>query len=507
MAGSEWEQKELQDKEERQEIQETQEKQKNQESPEIQESPEAQENQQFQNKKDFREDREVQDNQGVQESQISEGSEDQRKTNGFETDKARKHRALDLIKRHPVIMSWLASVLLGLLMFAGLLGSGGYGWNALFAALFWGGILGNFLIYPFVLTLVNLAALPQYRKGGRHKKIWKSFEYTTIVLGILYSLLLMAYNGTVYTADWYVVLTNNEVHTPVETGSAATVITLALVGLAGYLLITLVPLKKMPPLVTVCGISAMYIGIGVCTVWIAQLFKPGGRLLCLLPFNFIVIGVKTILTLVWEWKQLQQERVKENNIKEYKNSLLRRLNRYLEQSYRWPLAAFFLMWPLLGIVVCVLVLFGQQPDAVIRAWTETSDWNLSRRIAPQNVYYDEHYLCTVAAGGHENVVKPFRLGVRHGHEVIVNRQLCVANAFEQLLEERMPEVHRHVRHFYDTYGFPIAQKIRSPYAADAVYVLMKPLEWIFLAVLYFCDVNPENRIAVQYLPKRDFEGI
>ncbi|WP_343073709.1 DUF6688 family protein [Clostridium sp. YIM B02555] len=30
---------------------------------------------------------------------------------------------------------------------------------------------------------------------------------------------------------------------------------------------------------------------------------------------------------------------------------------------------------------------------------------------------------------------------------------------------------------------------------------MKPLEWLFLIVLYFCDVNPENRIAVQYLPK------
>ena len=41
---------------------------------------------------------------------------------------------------------------------------------------------------------------------------------------------------------------------------------------------------------------------------------------------------------------------------------------------------------------------------------ETSGWNLSRRVAPQNVYYDEHYLCTVAAGGHRKIVKPLRLG-------------------------------------------------------------------------------------------------
>lgn len=449
---------------------------------------------------------EVKDKQEVQERQISEVSEEQQNTNNFETDKRRKHRILTWLKRHPVIMLWLASVLLGILMFAGLFGRGGYGWNALAAALFWGGILGVLLVHPFVLTAVNLAALPQYRKGGQHKKIWKHFEYTTIVLGILYSLLLMTYNGTVYTADWYVVLTNDYIHTPVETGSAATVITFVLVGLAGYLLISLVPLKKMPPLVTVCGISAMYIGIGVCAVWIVQLFKPGGLLLCLLPFNCIVIGVKTVLSLVWEWKQLQLEQVVAGNGKEYKNSLLKRLNRYLEQSDRWPLAAFFLMWPLLGIVVCVLALFGQQPDALIRAWTETSDWNLSRRTAPPNVYHDMHYLCTVAAGGHENVVKPLRLGVRHGHEVIVNRQLCVANAFEQLLEERLPRVHRHIRHFYDTYGFPIAKKIRSPFAADAIYILMKPLEWLFLAVLYFCDINPENRIAVQYLPKQALKG-
>lgn len=485
MADNGWEQREPLDFEE---CQEDQEKQETQENQEVQEK------------------QEVQKEQEVQERQISEGSEGQQKASNSETAKRRKHRVLDWIKRHPVIMSCLASALFGILMVANLFGSRGYDWNALLAALFWGGIFGIFLLYPFVLTAVNLAALPQYRKGSQSKKVWKSFEYTTIVLGILYSLLLMTYNGTVYTADWYVVLTNNEVHTPVETGSAATVITLALVGLAGYLLISLMPLRKMPPLVTVCGISAMYIGIGVCNLWIVQLFKPGGRLLCLLPFNCIVIGVKTVLTLVWEWKQLQQERAEEGNEKEYKNSLLRRLNKYLERSDRWPLAAFFLMWPLLGIAVCVLVLFGQQPDALIRAWTETSDWNLSRRIAPQNVYYDEHYLCTVAAGGHENVVKPLRLGVRHGHEVTVNRQLCVANAFEQLLEERLPGVHRHIRHFYDTYGFPIAQKIRSPFAADAVYILMKPLEWLFLAVLYFCDVNPENRIAVQYLPRRDWRG-
>ena len=51
------------------------------------------------------------------------------------------------------------------------------------------------------------------------------------------------------------------------------------------------------------------------------------------------------------------------------------------------------------------------------------------------------------------------------------------------------------------YGFPIAKLIRSPWIADGIYLLMKPLEWLFLAVLYAVDLHPEDRIAVQYTGK------
>ena len=107
----------------------------------------------------------------------------------------------------------------------------------------------------------------------------------------------------------------------------------------------------------------------------------------------------------------------------------------------------------------------------------------------------------MAAGGHQKIVKPIRMGVRHGHPVIVNRQLCVANAFEQVLEEKTPHFHKAVRAFYDRYGFPIAKMIRKSWVADLVYILMKPLEWVFLIILYLTDVHPENRIAVQYMGK------
>jgi hypothetical protein len=45
------------------------------------------------------------------------------------------------------------------------------------------------------------------------------------------------------------------------------------------------------------------------------------------------------------------------------------------------------------------------------------------------------------------------------------------------------------------------------FVADFIYLLMKPLEWLFLAVLYTVDRKPENRIAKQYLSRADRKQI
>ena len=73
-----------------------------------------------------------------------------------------------------------------------------------------------------------------------------------------------------------------------------------------------------------------------------------------------------------EWN----ERSWESEEKDY-GVVLNKCNQLLQNANRWPVAAFFLMWSLLGIIIGMLILFGQKPDAVIKAWTKTSDWNLS----------------------------------------------------------------------------------------------------------------------------------
>lgn len=371
-------------------------------------------------------------------------------------------------------------------------------------------IIGAFVVLPLTFTAAEIFLLVKGRKNQEIHKKGIRFDLVGIVLGMFYSLLYVSiFDDVVFGSDWTEQLVNSQTHAPIYTGSVVTVVVIALVAVAGYVVVNLIPLKKMPPLTLVLGIAAMYLGVIECVVWGVQVFRGGDNdfYLLLYPFNCVLLTARTVGHKMWEWnRMLEEDEARRKRYAEGKG-FVHGCNCFLANSRRWPLAAFLLMWPLLGILIGVLLLFGQEPDAVIKAFTETSDWNLSQRVAPQNVLYDEHYLCTVAAGGHEKIVKPRRLGVRHGHQVIVNRQLCVANAFEQILEERTPRFHRALRNFYDTYGFPVARLIHSKYAADLVYFLMKPLEWVFLAVLYLTEVNPENRIAIQYTGKnlKDFQ--
>lgn len=350
--------------------------------------------------------------------------------------------------------------------------------------------IGLMMLYPFGLTIINIFSLFYYKE--KWEKTARRFQWVTILWGAFLTICYSGISEINFSADWWEQLSGTMLHTPVATEALPTICVLGIVAVLGYSILSLIPLKKMPPLVIVCSIAAMYIGIIGCAVWMIQLGVD--LFFLLLPGNFIIICIRTMIAKIKEWNTMDKVE------RHYKNPLLEKCNGFMLKAERWPWLALLLMWPLMGMIISLLVLFGQEPDAVVKAWTETADWNLSVREAPQNLAVDGHYLCTVAAGGHKAIVKPMRMGERHGYEVIVNRQLCVANAFEQILEEKTPFLHRHIRHFYDTYGFPIAKLIHSPYIADFVYFIMKPLEWLFLIVLYFCDVNPENRIAVQYMP-------
>lgn len=349
-------------------------------------------------------------------------------------------------------------------------------------------------ILPAVITCVNLLSL---KRGLVTIACQRVTWILTVVVGAFDSMLYAAAFDMTWL-PWEVQLYNNQVHQPIWGEALPTVITLVAIGVLGFVVLASFKLDKLSPIVIVTCIAATYVGSATLLAYSVQVM---GRapILALPSLNCVVMVVALIGEKVYEWSIDPEHHVGRYDGR----GLIDRLNRGLSDSASWPLWALVASLPLLGIVLAVLTLFGQRPDYAVRAWTETADWALSTKEAPVNLTYDEHYLCTVAASGDATLVKPLRYGERHGHRIVVNRQLLVANAFENVLEEKTPHLHRVVRGLYDTYGFPVADLIRhSRIACDVTYVVMKPLEWLFLFVLYLVDANPENRIAIQYLPPR-----
>lgn len=347
------------------------------------------------------------------------------------------------------------------------------------------------VLIPFALTIINTYALIKYLWKKKMIKYEKVIETLTLFLIPPYLTIYIAVSE-IMPVDYYVQLYNNERHSMLLTDSFVSIIVLLTLSLFAYFYIRYQSASKQTPILSTVSLSLMYIGVILSVIWIIQVYPD--IFLIMVSLNIVLIFLKVIMIFIKEMSDLIQN--KTINIKYNQVSTL------LNKGIKLPWLALLLVLPILGIILIVLILFGQSPADFIQAWTKTADWNLSMESAPQNIYYDQHYLCTVAAGGHVNVVKPLREGKRGGNKVLVNRQLCIANAFEQIIAEHTPIMHKNIRYLYDKYGYPVAKHINSKYTADLVYYLMKPLEWIFLFVIYLFDSRPEDRIAVQYPHKK-----
>lgn len=369
------------------------------------------------------------------------------------------------------------------------------------------------IITPFILLVMDMVLGLKRRKS-------LLFEVIAFGVGAGYMALCWAlWSPIVYSQPIYIPTLFASAHEPISREHMLTLAVIAVVGFLAYLVLKYAK-GHLPPLAKVFCIGGIYGGVIVNVLFLIQLLcgaRPegisAGKFIsenavyilceCIVPVLFLIhVG-----HMFYGFVRCQAE--EQEKIRYEENDFLSACNRFLCKGANLYWAAFLAMVPLYGIVICILCLFGQKPDSVIKAFTQTSDWILSGEISPPPVEYDAHYLCTVSLRGHRRLVKPLRYGIRRGNRIVVNRQLCVANAFEQLLQERTPRFHKAVRHFYDTYGYPISKWITTPFSADVVYLVMKPLEWIFVLVLYLFDEKPENRICSQYLPKgwkKEFSG-
>lgn len=256
--------------------------------------------------------------------------------------------------------------------------------------------------------------------------------------------------------------------------------------------------RKQAPLVLVFSSLFVLFGIIIQGVLIAQLAHPWDynsgshrSTLLLAPIIHIIISILLL------FKLLSKE-IELSNGRTYKHSVLNFLNEKIKASQHFAWWVLILFLPVLTVMTLALVLFGQEFDSLAKVFTETTTWSFSQKTHPPYLDHQGHYLCTVAACGSPNIVKPLRLGRRHGNEIIVNRQLMVANAFEAVIQEKFPKVHQVIRKNYDRHGYPLSKDIDTPLKSNVTYVLMKPLEWCFLIFIYLTSEKPEQLIHAQY---------
>ncbi len=96
------------------------------------------------------------------------------------------------------------------------------------------------------------------------------------------------------------------------------------------------------------------------------------------------------------------------------------------------------------------------------------------------------FIVTAAARGHRRLVGSWR-GVGG---VVENMQLRRMRAMEAVLMDRWPRFHRCLRAVYNRLGPLVARRIRWPYLADAIYLLLKPVELAALGVVIFLSRRP-----------------
>jgi len=351
-----------------------------------------------------------------------------------------------------------------------------------------------FIGIPIGLTLFN--AFMMFTKNGFLKRTVFVTDIVTFSLGVLFTTLLVAVSGF---AEWHQQIYNvgGEYYSPISGEALPTFMVICLIAVLAYLFLRFIGKEMSPILASLCY-GGVFIGI-ILTAFLAiqlwaQIDDFSIFLLLLFPINYVFCSVRLIRNTVPAFSQKIAEA-------SYNSKLLLICQKFLKNSAGYMAFSFFMAVPLLIIAIIILLLFGQQPDSVVKMFTETAEWTLSQKIPPPRLDYTGHYLCTVAACGDEKIVKPIRAGKRNNELIVVNRQLLVANAFEDLIAEKTPRVHKIIRKTYDRIGLPISKYITTKRRSNIVYFIMKPLEWLFVLVLYTFDTKPENRINSQYTGK------
>lgn len=366
--------------------------------------------------------------------------------------------------------------------------------------LMYGLIIVFAILIPGTLTIMNFRNL-----CCQKQKAVNIFSLVTLIVGGIEYFLLLCFSFEP-AGEWNEAVYNFQTHYPISGDFGISVDLPVIVGITCLLLLLFIKPERLPPIASASMVAGIII-LNVLQIFMAiqiskQILETKDIMTLLLYMLFYVYHFNIlIISCIAIKKQIKYQlkfygSLPDTSVQtKFTNLLYVQIN----NIYKYSGLIFLCLFAIVALLEVIFIIIGQGADGPVKAFTDTADWTFSKQIPPPPKEYEGHYLCTVAAGGHEKVVKPLRYGVRHGEKIIVNRQLCIANAFEDYIMGKFPKFHKVIRNAYDTYGYPISRHITSPGRADAVYIVMKPLEWMFLIFLYLFDAKPEERIRRQYM--------
>ncbi|MCM1315592.1 MAG: hypothetical protein NC040_08530 [Muribaculaceae bacterium] len=348
----------------------------------------------------------------------------------------------------------------------------------------------TFIWLPLMLTGFNIRNLIK----NNHTAI--NTDVATIFIGGVYYIMLEGITLDETGKDYTEAIYPDQYHAMLNNEYGAIIEWVMVIGFISMILLCVRKPMKTPPLQSALCIaftSIMLLLMGTIQIQMICNFESAFIMFYLYYINLIIISARRIHYHITEQVRLADERETV-----FRTKAGEKLHKIMSTISGMTKFSFMLILPIVIICEILYIVFGQGADGFIKAFTMTADWTFSTQIPPPPLEYEGHYLCTVASGGHKKVVKPIRYGIRRNQKIVVNRQLLIANAFEDLMHEHFPKAHKKIRNFYDAYGYPVSRHITTRTRADIVYIIMKPLEYLFIAILYMFDVQPENRIAVQY---------
>lgn len=159
--------------------------------------------------------------------------------------------------------------------------------------------------------------------------------------------------------DWTKQLINEQKHTMIWSEALPTILTLALISFLALVIYSYRDANSLSPLLNIFCISEILMGLVLLAVFDIQVQVIG----CHTVFLF-VYSISLLRTRIKEWEGADP-------IRSYDNPILQRFHLILHQSKHWPWLAVVFALPLLALLVMILMLFGQRPDSLVKAWTNT----------------------------------------------------------------------------------------------------------------------------------------